>query len=274
MGELIPDSHPRKASLLGRRLLTEAAAAGMLADSALIAHGRGEAFDYLLAERTHELAAAAIEHAAALLAHAQRPCLTINGNTAALAADDLLRCAAVLAAPIELNLYYRTDDRVNALMQHLQRRRDALITKDPPQGWASSHEAWSAALNDVPLLGDAPDMRFPGLDGPRALCTHAGMGTADVVFVPLEDGDRCEALVRAGLHVIVVDLNPLSRTARTATVTIVDELRRTTPRLLLALIDGPAAPGDWDNGAALAAMLEAILAGMTDEVERLRAESL
>ena len=47
MGE-IPDSHPRKASLLARAKLTEAAAEGLLAQSAMIAHGRGEAFDYLL----------------------------------------------------------------------------------------------------------------------------------------------------------------------------------------------------------------------------------
>ena len=51
MGE-VPESHPRFASLMARKKLTEAAAAGLLADSALIAHGRGEAFDYLLQERT------------------------------------------------------------------------------------------------------------------------------------------------------------------------------------------------------------------------------
>ena len=44
MGE-IPDSHPRKDSLLARAKLTEAAAEGLLAESAMIAHGRGEAFD-------------------------------------------------------------------------------------------------------------------------------------------------------------------------------------------------------------------------------------
>ena len=47
MGE-IPDSHPRKASLLARAKLTEAASQGLLAESALIAHVRGEDFDYLL----------------------------------------------------------------------------------------------------------------------------------------------------------------------------------------------------------------------------------
>ncbi len=44
----IPASHPRRASLLRRKSLVDAAKLGLLADSALIAHGRGEAFDYLL----------------------------------------------------------------------------------------------------------------------------------------------------------------------------------------------------------------------------------
>ena len=52
MDEIAADpSHPRYASLLMRRRLEIAAEKGMLADSAMIAHGRGEAFDYLLGER-------------------------------------------------------------------------------------------------------------------------------------------------------------------------------------------------------------------------------
>ena len=50
----IPDSHPRKASLMARHNLVEAAAEGLLAESAMIAHGRGEAFDYLLGEKTSD----------------------------------------------------------------------------------------------------------------------------------------------------------------------------------------------------------------------------
>ena len=46
MGE-IPDSHPRKVSLLARAKLTEAAAEGLLAQSAMIAHGRGEALSLI-----------------------------------------------------------------------------------------------------------------------------------------------------------------------------------------------------------------------------------
>ena len=38
----IPDDHPRRESLLSRQKIVDAQAAGLLADSALIAHGRGE----------------------------------------------------------------------------------------------------------------------------------------------------------------------------------------------------------------------------------------
>ena len=42
---MIPKSHPRYESLLLREKMVEASKEGILADSALIAHGRGEAFD-------------------------------------------------------------------------------------------------------------------------------------------------------------------------------------------------------------------------------------
>ncbi|HIN08360.1 MAG TPA: DUF137 domain-containing protein, partial [Candidatus Poseidoniales archaeon] len=51
----------------------------------------------------------------------------------------------------------------------------------------------------------------------------------------LEDGDRCQALVEMGKRVITIDLNPLSRTARTAHVTVVDELTRVLPQLVVAV---------------------------------------
>jgi 4-phosphopantoate--beta-alanine ligase len=55
------------------------------------------------------------------------------------------------------------------------------------------------------------------------------MYAADVVLVPLEDGDRCEVLVGMGKKVIAIDLNPLSRTAKKATLTVVDEVTRALP---------------------------------------------
>ena len=65
----------------------------------------------------------------------------------------------------------------------------------------------------------------------RALSYPEGTGKADVILVPLEDGDRCEALMKMGKTVIAIDLNPLSRTARMASLTIVDEVTRALPKI-------------------------------------------
>ena len=87
--------------------------------------------------------------------------------------------------------------------------------------------------------------------------------------VPLEDGDRCEALVRNGKRVITVDLNPLSRTARTSQITIVDNLVRCLPLLVAAAVEAAALTkpqrqatlAAWDNAAALAAAEHALRSG-------------
>ena len=70
------------------------------------------------------------------------------------------------------------------------------------------------------------------IDSNRRFVNPGGIQVVDVVFVPLEDRDRCRALVRSGKRVITVYLNPMSRTARTATVTIVDNVTRALPLLL------------------------------------------
>ena len=262
MADDIPESHPRYRSLLARRLLTEAAADGLLAESALIAHGRGEAFDYLLGERTTSSAHQAIGEAAARLLAAESPVLSVNGNTVALAADQMLGCAAVLGCPIEVNIYYRTPERMSALLERLEERRLAVMRAEPPDGWTEGSEAWKAAMLAVPVLGEDADGHIPGLEGPRAACSRDGIMQADVVFVPLEDGDRCEALIAAGKQVLVVDLNPLSRTAHTATVTIVDELTRVLEELLPLLLAGTGSPdADWDNDTILQDALDEIRSG-------------
>ena len=62
----------------------------------------------------------------------------------------------------------------------------------------------------------------------------------------MEDGDRCEALVSLGKQVLVIDLNPLSRTARKATVTIVDEVSRAAEELVKSALEA-GSPTEWDN---------------------------
>ena len=107
-------------------------------------------------------------------------------------------------------------------------------------------------ISKVEVLGAIPDGRIPNLEGPRANCHTDGILSADVVLVPLEDGDRCEALIAMGKTVCVVDLNPLSRTARMASITIVDELTRCIPILLAFLMNETKLPNrEWNNGKIL-----------------------
>ncbi|MCQ5377737.1 MAG: phosphopantothenate/pantothenate synthetase family protein, partial [Candidatus Methanomethylicia archaeon] len=62
-----------------------------------------------------------------------------------------------------------------------------------------------------------------------------GIYSADVVIVPLEDGDRAMALRKMGKFVIAIDLNPLSRTSQVADITIVDNVLRALPNIVSAV---------------------------------------
>lgn len=244
MDEIAADpSHPRYASLLMRHRLEAAAKRGMLADSAMIAHGRGEAFDYLLGERTTPSARLAGAEAMHRLWHAQRPVLSLNGNVAALAADDMLRLASRLGCPVEVNIFYRTPERMNAILSYIEERKEVLGL-------------------DVVVLGDAPNAAIPGLKGPRAACHQEGILDSDVILVPLEDGDRCKALVAMGKTVIVIDLNPLSRSAQQASITVVDELSRALATMLAW--DEGEMPEAYDHQTVLKDAHKAMLDGLSD----------
>ena len=244
----IPPNHPRRDSLLARQKIVEASLSGLLADSAMIAHGRGEAFDYLLGEKTIESAKLAIRHTASLLLAADSPVISVNGNTTVLAGGSLIRVAAVLGCPIEVNLYYRTPERVSDLLSLLEKKRASVSLEDPPPGFQGD---WCKAVLSVSLIGNDCDYSIEGLEGPRSLCTKDGIGMADVVLVPLEDGDRCESLVALDKEVCVIDLNPLSRTSMAATVTIVDEVSRASSLLLGELLNPSEKLAEWDNRVIL-----------------------
>ncbi len=238
----IPADHPRAHSLRVRERMKEAVAAGLVHPTGLIAHGRGEAFDYLLGERTPPEALAAIAEAARRIRSARRPVLSLNGNVVALAAEACVQVArAWPALRLEVNLFHRTPDRVARLVA-------AMAAAGAPAGT---------------VLGREPDFRIPGLSSDRAQCCRSGIGEADVVLVPLEDGDRCQALKAMGKTVVTVDLNPLSRTARAADVTIVDELTRVLP-LLAEHLQRPPAPAPFDNAANLAAVRRRMAGLLTD----------
>ena len=203
----VPTSHPRYQSLMVRERIVDGVQRGLTSPHGLLAHGRGEAFDYLIGERTQPFALEAITAAAALLLLAQHPVLSVNGNVAALMPEAMVQLAAAIGCPIEVNIFHASAEREQAIAAALR------------------------AGGAVQVLLPEDGCVLPSLDSNRRRCHPDGIFKADVVFVPLEDGDRCAALVRTGKQVITIDLNPASRTARTANISIVDNLLRALPLL-------------------------------------------
>jgi len=205
---MIPEDHPRYKSLVARERIADGVRSGIVVIEGASAHGRGEAFDYLLGEETSASAKRAEKTAAAFLLAGLRAVISVNGNTAALAADEIRDLAEASGAAVEVNLFHRTEERMTAITAHLK-------------------------AHGVTVLEGTAERLLP-LSHDRALCLREGIYAADVVLVPLEDGDRCGALVDMGKTVITIDVNPLSRTAQTATLTIVDELTRALPNITQA----------------------------------------
>jgi len=203
----LPEDHPRYQSLLTRHRIEEGVEKGITSKQGLIAEGRGEAFDYLLGERTIKSADAAERAAAAQLLLADHPVLSVNGNVAALVAEEMVDLADAVDADIEVNLFNRTPERMEAIAAHF---REHGVTE---------------------VKGLTADGRIPNLSHERAKVDADGIGAADVVLVPLEDGDRAEALGEMGKTEIVIDLNPLSRSAQVAAIPIVDNIIRAIPNM-------------------------------------------
>ena len=89
-----------------------------------------------------------------------------------------------------------------------------------------------AGINEVLGTDRTVQAKIPEILSDRRRVDSRGILIADVVLVPLEDGDRTQALVKMDKKVIAVDLNPLSRTAQQASITIVDNIIRVMPILI------------------------------------------
>jgi 4-phosphopantoate--beta-alanine ligase len=171
---------------------------------------------------------------------AKHPVLSVNGNAAALVPEAMVELSEVTGALLEVNLFYRTPGREEAV--------EAALRK--------------AGAKTVLGVGGDASATIDELQHARRIVSPRGILIADVVFVPLEDGDRTEALVHLGKTVITVDLNPLSRTARKSHVTIVDNILRALPLMVSearSLKGKPEAElkaaAEWNNSAALAKSL-------------------
>jgi 4-phosphopantoate--beta-alanine ligase len=211
----ISKTHPRYESLKYRHKLVEGLKKGYVTQSGLISHGRGEAFDYLIGEKTIPEAWAAEKAAVSLLLLSKDPVLSVNGNTAALCPKELVDLAGALDAKLEVNLYYRT------------LKREKLIEKILKKNGAG----------EVYGVGVKANKRIPKLDSDRSKVDSLGIWSADAVLVPLEDGDRVESLVAMGKKIVSIDLNPLSRTSQKASVAIVDNVVRAAANMITLAAD-------------------------------------
>ncbi len=205
------ESHPRYLSLLAREKLVTGFNKGLVASEGLIAHGRGECFDYLLGESTTGSARVAINVASAMLLLARYPVISVNGNVTALCVDQICKLNRSLEnSAVEINLFYYTKEREKLISEEFKKYG---LTR---------------------IFGIEPEnlVRIPELESNRRLVDRDGISKADVVFVPLEDGDRTMALKRMDKQVVTVDLNPLSRTSLSSDITIVDNIVRVIPQLI------------------------------------------
>lgn len=204
---MLSKAHPRYESLVLRDKIVKASKAGYLADSAMIAHGRGEAFDYLLGEKTTLPAKRAMYVTVAMMLLSKNPVISVNGNTTALAIDEIIEFAKAVGAKIEINLFYRTDERVDKITElYKSHGYDEIL---------GSRDDEITYINEI--------------KNPRASASKSGIYSADTVLVPLEDGDRAEILSKSGKNIITIDLNPLSRTSKMSDVSIVDNVVRAIP---------------------------------------------
>ena len=208
---LIPKSHPRLNSLLIREKLVKGFDNNLVAKEGLLAHGRGEAFDYLLGEKTSKSAKEAIKAAAFMLKNAQNSVISVNGNFAALCPKEIIQLANYTNSKIEVNLFYSTEKRKKAITKILKK----------------------SGAKEIFGLNQKSSIKLSGIDSARRIVDKNGIFSADVVLVPLEDGDRTIALKKSKKRIITFDLNPLSRTAQTADITIVDNVTRAMKLLVI-----------------------------------------
>ncbi len=244
MKEIEPD-HPRAESLRIRKKIAEGFKKELVTPEGLSAHGRGEAFDYLLGEKTTEWAKKAIRAGAAKILLAKEPVFSVNGNVAALVPKEIAKLEKIIDVKIEVNLFHKSKNRAKRIAKHLKKNGVSKVLGIDKEHYTS----------------------IPEIKSHRKTVDKRGIKKADLILVPLEDGDRSEALKKIGKTIVTVDLNPLSRTAKAADVTIVDNVVRTLPALIKEINELKDYPREklediydnFDNEKNLKSMIKNIL---------------
>ena len=145
-----------------------------------------------------------------MLNQAENSVISVNGNFAALCPKEIIQLAKITNSKIEVNLFYSSEKRKKAISNILKK----------------------SGAKEILRIDKKQSTKLKGIDSARRIVDKNGIFSADVVLVPLEDGDRTIALKKAKKKIITFDLNPLSRTAQTADVTIVDNVTRAMKLLI------------------------------------------
>lgn len=194
-----------------RKIMIEALRKKIATETGLIALGRSEIFEIFFDGDTPAPTRDVIDAVAARLLLAEYPVISVNGNAVALSAKDLIKLAKEINAKIEVNLLYRTNERLEAIRRFL------------------NDEGASDDIILIPEYGTADTL--DGISSARKFIHKEGISKADVVLVLMEDGDRVKALVDRGKVVIAIEINPLSPTASMANVALIDNIVRAIPAI-------------------------------------------
>ncbi|MCE4607932.1 MAG: phosphopantothenate/pantothenate synthetase [Caldisphaeraceae archaeon] len=212
--EEIPKSHPRYQSLVTRERIVSFFKKGIVVSQGLVAQGRGEAFDYILGEKSHEFAIEAEKVTIAYLLLSKKPIISVNGNYVALAGEEIVKLSNMINVPIEVNLFHRTEDRIDKIEKYLR------------------------SIGAEKVFGEGcKKVYLPNLNSLRGIVCEEGIFSADFVLLAIEDGDRTQALKELGKKVAAIDLNPFSRTAQAADISIIDDAIRATKNMLNFLME-------------------------------------
>ena len=101
----IPKTHPRYNSLNIRSKIANSFIHGIIMPEGLVAHGRGEAFDYIIGEKTMPFSITSINAAVAKLLLSSTPVISINGNVASLVPDEIIEFSNISKIQIEINFF-------------------------------------------------------------------------------------------------------------------------------------------------------------------------
>ncbi|BDC35366.1 MAG: phosphopantothenate/pantothenate synthetase [Candidatus Methanoliparum thermophilum] len=182
---------------------------GITSVNGLLSEGRGEIFDILMNKRLSIHSIRSIEVSVAQLLLAKNPVISVNGNTAVIVPKELIELSNTINAPLEVNLFYRSEERVKNVVEYLKKNGA-----------------------DVVLGAGDQTVRLEEIEHARGLVDERGIKVADTILVALEDGDRAEKLISMGKKIIAIDLNPFSRTANMASITIVGNVLDVIPAMI------------------------------------------